>query len=258
MNCLKIKLFFALLFFTGANFIFADDLTFDSAVDNYVIEYERPVPSAEDPSTLNCLFTKPLSPDIAEDFLMVQTKLALKFQQPAGDLMAYAWLHTNENESMMELPDGSTFLIYSSKLNKILTEKAYSAAIAPKPNPNAGIDVSFEVSLVRSPDGEVKVFGKTNLPDQMELLVSLKDKTSGYTGEDNVSVIKGQFESEDFTNSGASLPAGQYEVSINSGLPGIQPDDVKNVIGKNGENLTGQFVKAGWETTWYSLRSNWS
>jgi hypothetical protein len=245
MHCQKKQLIFVFLVLSlGASLVFAGSLTFDSNTHNYIVEYQKPSQDQGNVTTLNCIFTEPISAEKAEEFLLAQTKLALKFQQPPAELMAYAWLQTNGDQSMIQLKDGSEFLIFSPKLNEILTEKAYSVAIAPKPNPTSGIDVSFEVSLVRSPDGKVKVFGKTNLPDQMQLLISIGDKSSGYTAQDNVTVVKGRFESNGFSNLDAPLPAGQYDVSINSGLPGIQTDDVKNVIGKDGENLTGQFVKS--------------
>src|SRR5271170_2797755 len=157
MNCLKTKLFFAFLILLGTNFVFADNLKFDSTTHNYVVEYQKPVQGSGNVSTLNCIFTDRISADKAEEFLMEQTKMALKFQQPSGELMAYAWLQTNDDESMIQLKDGSEFLIFDPKLNKILTEKAYSIAIAPKPNSNSGIEVSFDVSLIKTPDGKVKV-----------------------------------------------------------------------------------------------------
>jgi hypothetical protein len=244
MNCLKTKLFFAFLILLRANFVFADSLKFDSATHNYVVEYQKPGQGSGNVSTLNCIFTEQTGADKAEEFLMEQTKLALKFQQPPGELMAYAWLQTNDDESMIQLKDGSDFLIFDPKLNKILTEKAYSIAIAPKPNTNGEINVSFEVSLIKTPDGKVKVSGKTNLPGQMELMVSLRNKAAEYFAQDKVSVLNGKFESAGFSNLGVSLPVGRYEVSISSPLPDLEPVSVRNVIGKSGENLTGEFIES--------------
>ncbi|HSY75038.1 MAG TPA: hypothetical protein VK810_06180 [Dongiaceae bacterium] len=244
MNCLKTKLFFAFLILLGTNFVFADNLKFDSTTHNYVVEYQKPVQGSGNVSALNCIFTDQISVDKAEEFLMEQTKMALKFQQPSGQLMAYAWLQTNGDESMIQLKDGSDFLIFDPKLNKILTEKAYSIAIAPKPNSNGRIDVSFDVSLIKTPDGKVKISGKTNLPDEMELMLSLRNKASGYFAQDKVSVLNGKFESAGFSKQGDSLPVGNYDVSVSSPLPDLEPASVTSVIGKNGENLTGEFMES--------------
>jgi hypothetical protein len=246
MRFIKIKLAFAflVLLLLGVNFISAEDLTFNSSDDNYVVEYQKSSLESGNAYILNCVFTKPISAGKAEDFLNGQIKLALKFQQPSSDLTAYAWLHTNDGESLIPLTDGSDFLIFNPKANKIFTEKAYSIAMAPRPDSNKVINISFDVSLVRTSGGKVKVLSKTDLPDQMLLTVSLRNQVSGYSAQDNVSVLNGNLESSGFDNSGVSLPAGQYDVSIYSPLPDLQPASIKEIIGKNGENLTGAFVNS--------------
>ncbi len=193
---------------------------------------------------LNCIFTEQISADVAEAFLKDEMDLAVKFRKPSGELMGYAWLHNNGEESMIKLKDGSSFLIYSPKFTNILSEKLYDIAISPKADPTKSKDVSVEVSFVKTSDGKVKVSGKTNLPDEMELMISLRNKTSGFFAEDKVSVLNGKFESAGFSNRGISLPAGNYEVSISSPLPDLEPASVTSVIGKNGENLTGEFIKS--------------
>jgi hypothetical protein len=245
MRFIETKLAFAcLVLLLGANFTFAEDLTFNSDDDNYVVEYQRTGQGSEKVYILNCVFTKPISAGRAEIFLNDQIKLALKFQQPSSDLTAYAWFHTNNDESVIQLADGSDFLIFSPKANKVFTEKSYSIAMAPRPDSNKAINISFDVSLVRTSDGKVKVSGKTNLQDQILLTASLRNKVSGYFDQNNVSVLKGKLESSGFDNSGALLPSGQYDVSIYSPLPDVQLANIKEIIGKNEENLTGAFVKS--------------
>jgi hypothetical protein len=226
----------------GADFIFADNLKFGSNTHNYVIEYQKP--DSGNVSILNCIITEQISSDTAETFLKDQMDLALKFRKPSGELMGYVWLQNNGEESMVKLKDGSSFLIYSPKLTNIFSEKLYDAAIAPKADPTKSIHVSIEISFVKTPDGKVKISGKANLPDKMELMVSLRNGTSGYFAQDKVSVLNGMFESAGFSNLGVSLPVGLYEVNISSPLPDLEPSSVTSVIGKNGENLTGEFVES--------------
>lgn len=57
-----------------------------------------------------------------------------------------------------------------------------------------------------------------------------------------VQVNNGMIESEWISNNGEGLVPGTYSLRITSQAAMIQPDSVQNIIGKQGENLEGEFV----------------
>lgn len=87
------------------------------------------------------------------------------------------------------------------------------------------------------------VVGTTNLPDGMQLGVSLRRKESSYFGGTNVNVSGGTFKTEPFSQGDKSLNPGKYEVEISSPLADLQPAAVQAVIGDGGKNLEGPKAK---------------
>ncbi|MCE5287503.1 MAG: zinc ribbon domain-containing protein [Pelosinus sp.] len=101
------------------------------------------------------------------------------------------------------------------------------------------IEVAFQVETQMN-EGQVQIFGTTNLPDDTELVVVLTNMY--YYGESKVAVKNGNFSSKLFSISGKPLGAGEYtvEVSMNSAL--MQDEKIQKQIGKHGEMLTGPYV----------------
>lgn len=101
---------------------------------------------------------------------------------------------------------------------------------------------ALDVSLVKASDGKIQVVGETNLPDGMQLMISLRNPNTDYFAQDKVTVNDSRFQSAAFSNRGAALPSGAYEVSISSPLPRLQSSSVRAAIGEDGEGLKGPAV----------------
>lgn len=106
----------------------------------------------------------------------------------------------------------------------------------------AGGTTKLNVSLQRASGGKVQVVGEADVPDGMKLMIGLHNPQARYSAQDKVEVQRGRFESAAFSNRGAALPSGKYEVSISSPTPSLQPRSVRAVIGENGQNLSGPAV----------------
>jgi hypothetical protein len=104
----------------------------------YVIEYKKPVRGAETVNMLNAIFFVKVTPQQAESVLRTELDRIRKLFPPEGDVLANAWFSTTGNEvdeEQISLSDGSTSLIFTSKINKftskknkILTWKEYEAS----------------------------------------------------------------------------------------------------------------------------------
>jgi hypothetical protein len=105
-----------------------------------------------------------------------------------------------------------------------------------------GGGTALDVSLTRAVGGTIKVIGETKLPDGMALMIDLRIPDLNYFAQDKVTVNDGGFRSAAFSNHGAALPSGAYEVSISSPLSYLQPSPVRAIIGENGEGLKGPAV----------------
>lgn len=105
--------------------------------------------------------------------------------------------------------------------------------------------VALDVTLERVARGKVQLVGQTNLPDGMRLMLGLRNRSIDYSAQNKVTVSNGQFRSDPFSNRGAALPAGTYQVSVSSPLPRLQPASVRTVTGENGEALRGPAIIEG-------------
>jgi hypothetical protein len=106
---------------------------------------------------------------------------------------------------------------------------------------NKMINVSMNVNIEEEANKQVRVKGETNLPNSMELMISVKND-SGYLAQDKVNVVNGAFISNPFSNNANGLN-GSYTAEITSPTANTQPVEIKNEIGENGKNLDGQYVK---------------
>jgi len=104
---------------------------------------------------------------------------------------------------------------------------------------------TLEITEVTYENGQVKVFGVTDLPDGAEICLYLVTPDRFYPHQD-ANVVSGSFttvfcpfeDSYDFNRE-------PYEV-IASCLAKSQPDFVKKLIGEEGEHLTGDLVTCNW------------
>lgn len=87
-----------------------------------------------------------------------------------------------------------------------------------------------------------KIFGKTNLPNGTQLLVSVERPSNGYGGDSKTLVINGEFEAGPYGMANGNLPPGTYSVIVTMTDPALQLQHVKDVVGKRGEKLSGNLI----------------
>lgn len=87
------------------------------------------------------------------------------------------------------------------------------------------------------------VIGTTNLPDGIELMISLRRKEINYMAEDKTRVKGGAFRAGPFSQNGADLNPGIYILEVATPLASLQPPPTWPVIGNDGANLDGPSVK---------------
>jgi len=107
-------------------------------------------------------------------------------------------------------------------------------------------DVTIDVNVTELPDRRIRLHGTTNLPTNTNLMLSVEERMQGgFHGQSKCSVASdGSFSSEAFGPSGG-LKDGLYIAEVVMPIPRVQPDDVKKIIGENGENLSGPLVENG-------------
>lgn len=89
------------------------------------------------------------------------------------------------------------------------------------------------------------VVGQTNLPDGTKLMLTISRKESRFEAQAKVTVDKGAFRSEQFSQKGADLNPGKYTLEIVMPVSQMQPGEVRMVIGNEGEKLSGPMVEKG-------------
>lgn len=90
--------------------------------------------------------------------------------------------------------------------------------------------------------GFIKFKGKTNLPESMQFYIIVSKGEKVYDETNFMIDENGEFETEFLGNEGNRLKNGSYDVEIGS-VYLIEDYGVSEVIGENGENLKGDFVK---------------
>ena len=91
------------------------------------------------------------------------------------------------------------------------------------------------------------------MPDATELILTLQNE--GYTEQKTVVVAGGSGQSDAFTDGGAPL-SGKYTLTVAMDQPSQQPEEVRSVIGENGEKLVGSFMKVDQDTGAHLLSGN--
>lgn len=107
-------------------------------------------------------------------------------------------------------------------------------------------DAVIELKVTELADNRVRLHGTTNLPSSTNLMLSVQERIEGgFHGQSKVSVSSnGAFESEVFGPAGG-LKDGLYVAGVTMPIPSVQPDSVKAIIGRQGENLSGSLVEQG-------------
>ena len=115
------------------------------------------------------------------------------------------------------------------------TIKETELIIEELPDP---VEINADFEVTTNADGSFII--KTNLPDETELMLTLNGR--GYIAQGEAVVEGGTAISERFTDKGEQL-IGDYTLEVLMPVANAQTDYVKHFIGKNGEYLTGPYVK---------------
>lgn len=107
-------------------------------------------------------------------------------------------------------------------------------------------DVTIDVTVTKLPDRRIRLNGTTNLPTNTKLMLSVEEHLQGgFHGQSKSSVASdGSFTSEAFGPTDG-LKDGLYIAEVVMPIPRVQPNDVRRIIGENGENLSGPLVENG-------------
>jgi len=160
-----------------------------------------------------------------------EIKLTDRPGNPFGDHMiitSNGYLHFYDNQGE----------IYSvPPLNSGQVPITDTECVQPQAEPGKEINVVMSVSSVESIGGDkVKITIATNLPDEMLLMMDLKDSGSYWAQSEGT--VKGGKLVTTFGNVGT----GNYRLTISSPVVEIQPENVKAVLGENGKNMVGDLV----------------
>lgn len=108
-------------------------------------------------------------------------------------------------------------------------------------NQDKKITVDITVKEEFDSDNRLKIYGSTNLPDDMELMLSITGEDE-YSDQSKVHVYNGLFESDWISNQGRGLKSGNYNLLLTSSAATLQPNDVQKLLGQQGENLVGEYI----------------
>lgn len=139
--------------------------------------------------------------------------------------------------------DSTRTLSHSNTNQRAVSDQPVT--VEPARRPLDG-DVTIDVNVTELPDRRIRLHGTTNLPTNTNLMLSVEERMQGgFRGQSKCSVASdGSFNSEAFGPRGG-LKDGLYVAEVMMPIPRVQPDNVKKVIGENGENLSGPLVENG-------------
>jgi hypothetical protein len=105
-------------------------------------------------------------------------------------------------------------------------------------------DASITLEVIKLPDNRVRLSGKANLPPGTELLFSVAEKgVKGNRGQAKGVVTEQGVFSSDALGPKSGLQEGRYVAEVLMPVPAVQSEQVRQVIGREGENLEGPLVK---------------
>ena len=120
-------------------------------------------------------------------------------------------------------------------------------SMKPKqPDENKHLDVTMEAEATVSDLKTLQIKGRTNLPDETEVMIFISCPEIGYEAGDKATVTNGRFESSSFSNSKRPLNRledGQYIIEITTPTVQVLNESVKKILGEGGRNMTGKLVK---------------
>ncbi len=135
-----------------------------------------------------------------------------------------------------------------AQTKQIQTKEKQEKSPAPAETPKVARKFSkLEITDVTYENGKVKISGVTDLPDGAKLTVELdvadRSPKAPYIGvSKEVKVKNGKFEAELIPPDLPEYASGNCVVGA-SFYPGGQPESIRKLVGRKGENLTGSKVK---------------
>lgn len=104
---------------------------------------------------------------------------------------------------------------------------------------------ALTVTITVKAEGNDKptIVGVTNLPDGIDLMVTVSRKESSYMAQDKVKVKGGSFRAGPFSQKGAGLNPGTYSIEVTMPLANLQPPPTWPIIGNEGAMLEGPLAK---------------
>lgn len=106
--------------------------------------------------------------------------------------------------------------------------------------------VSLSVQPEIQTNKRVIVGGKTNLPPDTSLIISLEDAVTGEScGQTKTRVLSNGTYKSELLGPLSGLKDGQYVAGVITPIARVQPEAVRQVIGDNAQNLKGPLVEKG-------------
>jgi hypothetical protein len=124
--------------------------------------------------------------------------------------------------------------------------KTPTVAVTSQPTPisePSTTELVFDFNT-RFEDGKIYFDIETNLPDGMDIMFTVVSGEDIW-GQSKVQVSSGSVTAGPFSRQGEPYPPGEYELSISSPLLRLQPSEVQQILGENGENFYGDYIKEG-------------
>ena len=108
---------------------------------------------------------------------------------------------------------------------------------------------AFSVTVAAVAQGDPTkptIAGRTNLPNGTKLIISVVRRERGYNAQaQSVVGSNGTFTGGPFSEKGAPLVPGKYQIQVLMPVSAGQPASVTSVIGDRGQNISGPFVTSG-------------
>ena len=136
---------------------------------------------------------------------------------------------------------------YAGQIVNMGTPLPTPESMKPKqPEVAKELQVVIQADVVISDLNTLRVKGKTNLPDETEVMIHLSCPDMNYSAGDKAVVMNGQFESSSFGDARRPLQRlgdGQYLLEVSTPDVSSLNQSVAKVLGEMGRNMTGKLIK---------------